>query len=170
MAIRAAALLWLILFILPMGFGDIKTTSDTPEFYFTRLEYRSPMRGFGYGRGGSWMTDAWDADLKYMWGIQRMTNVKLSPDPNPVAIMDPDLFKYPYIYAVEVGHMDLSQAEAERIREYLLRGGFWHCDDFWGLQELRSFMQQLRKVFPDRQVEELPLNHEIFHTFFDIDQ
>src|SRR6185503_3302228 len=107
---------------------------------------------------------------KYMWGIDRMTNVRLSREPHPVPIMDPELFHYPYIYAVEVGQMELSQREAERLREYLLRGGFWHCDDFWGLQELNQFLLQMKKVFPDRKVEELSLKHEIFHTFFDIDQ
>ena len=66
--------------------------------------------------------------------------------------------------------MELSPADAERLREYLLRGGFWHCDDFWGLQELNSFMRQLKKVFPERELEELPPTHEIFHTFFDIDR
>jgi hypothetical protein len=99
-----------------------------------------------------------------------MTNVKLSKEPHPVAIMDPALFKYPYIYAVEVGYMNLSQMEAERLREYLLRGGFWHCDDFWGLAELRSFVAQMRKVFPDRPMEPLPLTHPIFHSFFDVDK
>jgi len=105
-----------------------------------------------------------------MGGVQRLTNIRLSPEPHPQPIMSPDLFKYPYIYAVEVGHMQLSQTEADRIREYLLRGGFFHCDDFWGLQELNSFLLQMRKVFPDRQVEALPLTHEIFHSFYDINQ
>ncbi len=64
-----------------------------------------------------------------------MTNVYLSRDPHPLAITDPDLFKYPYIYAVEVGQMELNSQEAARLREYLLRGGFWHVDDFWGLRQ-----------------------------------
>jgi hypothetical protein len=96
--------------------------------------------------------------------------VRQSKDPHPVPIMSPDLFKYPYIYAVEVGHMFLSDPEAERLREYLLRGGFWHCDDFWGLGELRSFVSQMKKVFPDRPIEELSPDHPIFHSFFDIDR
>lgn len=116
------------------------------------------------------MTDTWNADCKYMWGIQRMTNVHLSTDPHPLPIMDPDLFKYPYIYAVEVGQMELSMEEAARLREYLLRGGFLHCDDFWGLAQLSQFERQMKKVFPGRQLEELPITHEVFHTFFDIDQ
>jgi hypothetical protein len=66
--------------------------------------------------------------------------------------------------------MNLGQVEAERLREYLLRGGFMHADDFWGVAEFQNFNLQMRRVFPDRVMEELPLDHEIFHTFFDIDQ
>src|SRR5215813_4677894 len=109
----------------------------------------------GYGRG-AWMTDAWNADEKYMWGIDRMTNVRPSREPHPLPIMDPNLFKYPYIYAVEVGQMELSSEEAARLREYLLRGGFWHVDDFWGLEQFDQLAQQLRKVFPERQIVDLP--------------
>ncbi len=177
MALRAALLLCLVLELMPVGFGDIKPSPDPPEFFFTRLQYSSGggrfdgFGGFGGRRGGgSWATDAWEADYKYMGGVQRLTNIRLSPEPHPQPIMSPDLYDYPYIYAVEVGHMNLSQVEADRIREYLLRGGFFHCDDFWGLAELNSFLFQMRKVFPDRQVENLPLTHEIFHTFYDIDK
>ena len=172
---RAAVLFGFVLMVIP-GFGN-GPKSDESEFYFTRLAYtdiygRGPgglaaFRGF---RRGAWTTDAWDADNKYMWGIQRMTNVDLSRDPHPLAIMDPDLFKYPYIYAVEVGQMELNAEEAARLREYLHRGGFWHVDDFWGLHQWAQFERQMKKVFPDRQIEELPMTHEIFHTFFDVDR
>jgi hypothetical protein len=178
MWIRAAVLLCLLGLVTPASPDDPDPKAQ-PEFYFTRLMYtdiygRGPGAsggsGFrGFGRG-AWMTDAWEADNKYMWGIDRMTNVKLSREPHPMAIMDPDLFKFPYIYAVEVGQMELSDEEAARLREYLLRGGFWHVDDFWGLQQWNQFARQMKKVFPDRQIQELPLTHEIFHIFFNIDR
>lgn len=120
------------------------------------------------GYYGAWRTDTWDADYQYMWGLQRLTNARLYMEPHPLGIMDPDLFKFPYIYAVEVGQMELSDEEAARLRDYLLRGGFWHCDDFWGLRQWDQFEEQIRKIFPDRQIVDIPLTHEIFHTFFDI--
>src|SRR5262249_41684680 len=119
---------------------------------------------------GRWMMDAWDADIQYMWGIQRLTNINLSVQPHPVPIMWTDLYKYPYIYMVEPGYLKLSDAEAARLREYLLRGGFLHADDFHGAREWANFANQMRKVFPDRQVVDLTPSHEIFHTFFDIDR
>jgi len=137
-----------------------------------------PSTDFEHGHGlgdqlswffGAWMTDTWDADYQFMWGVQRLTNASMYMKPHPMRIMDPDLFKFPYVYAVEVGQMELSQQEAERMREYLLRGGFWHVDDFWGLYQWNQFARQIRKIFPDREIVELPLTHEVFHTFYDID-
>ena len=85
--------------------------------------------------------------------------------------MDPDLFKYPFLYVVEPGRgLFLTDVEAERLREYVDRGGFMIFDDFWGTVQWRNFAAQMAKIFPDRQIEEIPKDHEIFHTFYDIDE
>src|SRR5262245_44832928 len=170
MTIKLALLDGLIFMVSPAISDDGPKPSDPqPEFFFTRLAYtdfrgRGPAgnestgdlfkrfsdgpNGFGFffGRaGGAWMTDAWAADYKYMWGIQRLTNVRLYMEPHPLPILSPELFQFPYIYGVEVGQMELSDEDAQRLREYLLRGGFWHCDDFWGLRQLAQFRRQMVK-------------------------
>ena len=166
------------------------TPEEYPEFYFTRMVYRqNGSRGnyftmakppqftcpeFGGGRffpvqGWGWATDYPGGDCKFMGGVHRLTQIRVHTDPNVVGVMEDDLFRYPYLYAVEVGQMALNETEAARLREYLLRGGFLHADDFWGLQEKANFVEQMAKVFPDRELEPIPLNHEIFHTFFDVD-
>ena len=176
------------------------TTTEPPEFYFTRLVYTENPRGgrnrggFGFGfsrptmpkpdkficpefggttffprQGWGWGTDYPGGDCKFMGGIHRLTGMHVDPNPNIIGIQDPDLFKFPFVYAVEVGGMYLSDPDAARLREYLLRGGFLLVDDYWGRRERENFEAQMRKVFPDRQLERLPLTHEIFHTFFDID-
>ena len=190
MAKRLGILVLLSLGVLPAFSNGPHPSDPQPEFYFTRLMYtdtrgRGPQPGEpppddfqpGHGLGdsmtyflGAWRTDTWDADRQYMWGIQRLTNIRLYMDPHPMSIMDPNLFKFPYVYAVEVGQMELSDREAKRLREYLLRGGFWHCDDFWGLRQWDQFERQVRKIFPDRQIVDLPLSNEIFHSLFDIDK
>jgi hypothetical protein len=167
-----------------------------PEFYFTRLRYRdNGTRGRGrFGLGGTmprpkpfrcpefgggnffpiqgwgWGTDYPGGDCKFMGGIQRLTGLPVYPHPNVVDIMDEELFTYPYLYIVEPGGLFFTDPEAARLREYFARGGFLHVDDFWGLYEKANFESEMRKVFPDRRMEILPLNHEIFHTFFDIDE
>src|SRR5690606_11229497 len=90
------------------------------------------------------------------------------PDPHVRAILDDDLFDFPYAYIVEAGGMYLSEAEATRLADYLLRGGFLHIDDFWGLAEKANVEAQLRKVFPDRSLDVLPISHPVFSSFFQI--
>jgi hypothetical protein len=171
------------------GLADFDSETP-PDFYFTRLVYdENGGRGgwtmakpdfeftcpeFGGGnffprQGWGWATDYPGGDCKFMGGVHRLTGIRVHPDPHVMEIMDDDLFKFPYVYAVEVGGMYLSDRQAARLREYLLRGGFLHVDDFWGLRERANFAAQIRKVFPDRPLEQLPLTHEVFHTFFDID-
>lgn len=159
-----------IALVLPV-MADDPPDQDTPEFVFARLVYPGGRGGFDFGFGGrgTWATDYPEADYKFMYGIKRLSGVRVKETENPIRITDENLFQYPYVYAVEVGYMNLGMPEAQRLREYLLRGGFMHADDFWGVDEFRNFQNQMRKVFPDRVMEELPLSHEIFHTFFDID-
>jgi hypothetical protein len=71
---------------------------------------------------------------------------------------------------VEPGWLYFSDKEAKRLREYLLRGGFLHLDDFWGLEQKQNIFDELEKVFPDRPITRIPLSHSVFHTFFDIDE
>nr|MBO2513398.1 hypothetical protein [Gammaproteobacteria bacterium] len=87
-----------------------------------------------------------------------------------LTLEDDRVFDYPWLYAVEVGHWELSEAEARRLREYLDRGGFLMVDDFWGEYEWSVFMESLRRVFPDKQVVDLPENHELLHVLYDLDQ
>jgi hypothetical protein len=192
---RKAALLLLLLAVAALSLVSLSRVlangiDSPPEFYFTRLAYGDNGR-FGWTmpkpdqqyecwefgtetyfpeQGWGWGTDYPGADCKFMGGISRLSNINVHKHPNVIGIMDDDLFKYPYVYAVEVGGMFLSNAEAARLREYLLRGGFIHVDDFWGGYEFANFQAQIRKVFPDRPLQQLPLTHEVFHTFFDIDE
>src|SRR5262245_15868383 len=115
---RIGLLISLTLFVMTGGSLESQETRDDEhaEFYFTRLIYNGGGRGFGgFGRGSRWATDYPEAEYKLMWGIQRMTNIRLFPDQHPVAIMDERLFSYPFLYAVEVGNLNLSGAEAGRI-------------------------------------------------------
>jgi hypothetical protein len=138
-----------------------------PAGQYTCPEFGGP--GFFPRQGWGWATDYPGADCKYMGGVHRLTGLSVNPNPNVIGIMDEQLFQFPYVYGVEVGGMYLSEAEAARLREYLLRGGFLHVDDFWGLRQKANFEAQIRKVFPDRAMQPLSLDHEIFHTFFDVD-
>jgi len=69
---------------------------------------------------------------------------------------------------IEPGHMALTEEEVAGLRRYLLNGGFLMVDDFWGEDEWFVFHQNLKRVFPDKEPVELPLEHEIFHCVYDL--
>jgi hypothetical protein len=148
--------------------------ADGSEFVFARLRYSEGIANYGRsgGRIGSWATDWPKADKQFIFAIDRMSNVRVVLDQDiAIDIMDPKLFSFPFVYALEVGRgMNLSTEEAERLREYMERGGFLVIDDFWGTRQWQNFAVQLRKIFPDREPEQIALSHPIFHAFFDIER
>ncbi len=140
-------------------------------FTFVRVRYSSYGRG-GYGDGGygrgKWSTDYPDADLNFSYRLHQLTALETHPDGVILELTDPQLFDHPWIYMIEPGHMVLSDEEVNCLRRYLLNGGFLMVDDFWGSDEWENFYTQIKRVFPDREPTELPLEHEIFHCVYDL--
>jgi hypothetical protein len=138
-------------------------------FTFLRIEYSNTGRRGWYG-SGDWTTDAPDAELNLSYRLQQLTSMKVHPEPHrhSLRITDENLVHYPFIYIVEPGELLFSDEEVDTLRRYLLNGGFLMVDDFWGEYEWSNFYEQIKRVFPDREPEELPLDHRIFHCVFDL--
>ncbi len=140
-----------------------KRDNELPEdvFTFTRVRYSS---GYGYGRrsGGGWSTDWPDADLNLSYRLQQVTSMKVHPDGKIVDLTDPKLFDHPFIYIAEPGAMELDDAEVKALRRYLLNGGFLMVDDFWGTRQWENFYYEFKKVFPEKEPVELPMDHPVF--------
>jgi hypothetical protein len=144
-------------------------------FTFARVRYSSYSEGRrrrfrgGFGDGGPrWSTDFPDAELNLSFRLQQMTSLKVNPEPVAIDLTPADLTKHPFIYIVEPGAMILADEEVAALRSYLLNGGFLMVDDFWGEDEWNHFYEQLKRVFPEREPTELPLEHPIFHCVFDL--
>jgi hypothetical protein len=133
------------------------------EFYFTRTIYS------GYRRGCSWSVDYPRADRIFLHGLRRMTVIDAYDMENPVRLDDPELLRFPFIYALEVGAMGLTPSEEEGLRNYLLAGGFLFVDDFWGTYEWLNFEREISRVLPEYAVREIPLDHPVFRTVYDVD-
>lgn len=144
--------------------GTSKRPTGSHEFYFTRAIYNS---GWGYGR---WAIDYPKADRQFMTVVNRLIDVDGSPMENAIRLDDPEIRKYPFLYALEVGDIALSPAEIEGLRNYLLAGGFLVIDDFWGSWQWANFEQQIRLVFPEHPIIDVPLDHPIFNTVYRIDE
>jgi len=156
------------------GRGEVPEWSNEPGFEkdvftFTRVQYDSGYgRGWGRGGGGGWRTDYRDADLNFSFRLQQLTSLKVDPEGKVLRITDPELFDHPFIYIVEPGRLEFSEEEVKTLRRYLLSGGFLMVDDFWGEAEYANLYDEMKRVFPEREPQELPLEHPIFHCVFDL--
>ncbi len=135
-------------------------------FTFVRIKYDSYG---GYGRGGGgWATDYRDSDLNFSLRLQQLTSMKVNPEPIVLELTDDRLYDYPFIYIIEPGALVFNEAEVEALRRYCLNGGFLMVDDFWGDSQYENMRLELKRVFPDRDPFEVPLDHEIFHCVYDM--
>ncbi len=156
------------------GYGnDYPTWSVGKElpndvFTFARIRYNSmSYGGRGWGRGNrKWSTDYPDSDMNMSYRLQQLTSLQVNPNGAVVDIDPEQLRHYPFLYMIEVGDIDITDDEAKTLREYMLNGGFIMVDDFWGTREWENFEVALKQVWPDRKIEEIPLEHEIFHMVF----
>ena len=139
------------------------------SFYFTRAAYSDGRFG-GRRGGGSWATDYPKADQQFLVVLRRLTNLDALPYENPVQLEDPELRRFPFIYTVEVGNMNLREEEVTALRSYLLAGGFMMADDFWGSYEWANFAEQMRRVFPEYPIVEVPMDHAIMNSFYDVNE
>ena len=131
-------------------------------FTFVRIRYDS------YRGRYRWNTDYPDADLNLSYRLQQLTSIKTDPKGKIVRLTDEELFKYPFIYIIEPGGMTLSEAEVIGLRTYLERGGFLMVDDFWGEAEWANFEYEIKRVFPNRPIEDIPLDHAVFNIVYPI--
>lgn len=137
-------------------------------FTFARVRYGNSSFRFARRGGGDWTTDAPDSDLNFSYRLQQMTSIRCDPDGQVVDLTDPQLARHPWLYMVEPGWLDFTEEEVVALRRYLLNGGFLMVDDFWGQDQWDNFHAQMKRVFPDREPEELEMDHPIFHCVFDI--
>lgn len=153
--------------------GDVSGAGslEAPEppvrhaFAFTRGIY-SDFRG-RWG-DGTWAIDYPKADRQFLTVLRRLTSLDAYASENAMALDDPELRRYPFIYMLEVGSMSLEPAEAAGLRDYLLAGGFAFIDDFWGTRQWQNFEHQMRLVLPEHPIVELPLDHPVFGSLYQI--
>lgn len=150
--------------------GEISLDPNSyAEFAFTRIIFShgyQPLPGPGNDPWRDWP----ESDMHFIRGVKRLTAVDIEDESRAIRLTSEQLFDRPWIYALEIGSWLLSQDEADNLREYLLRGGFLVIDDFHGSVQWDGFMRSMRKVFPDRQIVDVPPDNEIMNLHFEADQ
>jgi Domain of unknown function (DUF4159) len=141
---------------------------EKAEWTFARYRYDL---GEQYGRYGfqRWAADYPKADRQFILGVRRLTRVQTRSTEQIVDGDSDDLYNWPWIYIEDPGGWRLSESQAKRLREYLLRGGFLMADDSHGDYEWQVLLEGMRLIFPDRPIEELPNDDEIFHIAYNLD-
>jgi hypothetical protein len=116
-----------------------------------------------YGGGGDWYANKTSLPnlIRYCNSTLKMS---MAPDEDIVETGSRDLFNYPFIHMTGHGNVVFSQAEAQNLRNYLLSGGFLHIDDNYGMDKFIRL--ELKKVFPELELTELPFSHPIYHQKF----
>jgi hypothetical protein len=141
------------------------------EWTFVRIRYSAwtmPPGTTGNPEDEPWFIDAPAAEQNLSRRVRTVTSIKVN-DPIVLTIEDPELWAHPWIYIVEGGNLRLKDAEVPILREFLLRGGTLTFDDFHGPIEWANVESELRRVFPDRKIIDLPPTHPIFHCFYQFD-
>ncbi|MYB64006.1 DUF4159 domain-containing protein [Candidatus Poribacteria bacterium] len=155
------AIILLIFLITPLSIGE----DSEYEFTFVRLKYNG-----SYQYRSLWYIDYPTADENLLFQLRKHTNIHVNPRPMVVEVGSHELFDYPFTYIAELGRLNLSKAEAENLREYLLRGGFIMTDDFHGTAQWKRFYKQYKKIFPKREPRDIPMTHPLFQCFYKIDK
>jgi len=128
-------------------------------------------RGFGDWRQGgtAWAVDYPRGDRYYARILRRLTTIDVRSVEQPVNLDDgDDVYDWPFMIVGLPGYWDLTDEQVKKLRDYLLRGGFLFCDSFFGSGQWEGFAEGMRRVFPDREIIDLPDDHPLFHTVYDV--
>jgi hypothetical protein len=162
------------------GFGGFRGPAPkmaTPQdfdgnFLFCRILFRNAPDGDGDG----WGVDYPRADINLTFRLSELTTTTVSRDPEDefkhvvVRLTDPLLYHCPFVMMTEPGGAFFDEAEAARLHDYLLKGGFLWVDDFWGEFAFSHWAGEIAKALPPERypITDVPLEHALFHTLYDI--
>jgi hypothetical protein len=149
--------------------------ADFEDGAFTacKMEYTSVRRE---AMGAGWSTDYPYAGINLMTRLSELTKTPISRDTNGnpnywvVRLTDPELFRCPFLLGSDVGTIGLSSEEAERLRAYLLKGGFLWVDDFWGTPAWEQWSSEIHKALPEFPIIDVPADHAVRHLMFQVDE
>ena len=145
------------------------------EFVVGRLMYPSGVRMGFFGRGDwrqggtSWAVDYPRGDRTLARMLRRFTRTDVRSVEQPVNLDDgDDVYHWPFLMAGLAGYWQLTDSQAAKLREYLLRGGFLFCDSFFGSDSWVGFEHGLKRIFPDRPIVDLADDDPVFHSVYDL--
>lgn len=116
-----------------------------------------------YKGGGDWYGNPTSLPNLIKFCNQNLST-SIDPEPKTVEPGSPDIFQFPFVHMTGHGNVFFSEDDIENLRKYLMSGGFLHIDDNYGMNEY--IRRELQKIFPEKELVELPANHPIFSTAY----
>jgi hypothetical protein len=117
-----------------------------------------------YDGGGDWYSNP-SSLPNLLEAIRERAGIPVSDKEARIRLTSKDLYNYPYLFMNGHGNVRFTEEEIRRLRDYLTGGGFLHADDNFGMDQ--SFRREIRRVFPERELVEIPFDHIVYHIFFD---
>jgi len=159
----------------PRGrFGVAPNTPYDGRFTFVRVSYETAPGGYWWRGQPSWSHGYPIAEQNLMRIMDEVSFLDAHDEEiNTLALDDPELFKYPVAYIIEVSWWTLTDAEAAALRTYMQKGGFVIVDDFKAYGDFGSpgwevFEANMQRVLPGTRFFDMSASHPIFHSFFEI--
>lgn len=125
------------------------------SFKIARVKY--------YG-GGDWYNDP-EIIPNISREIRKRIGIDVDTQQAIVELSSSEIFNYPVLFLTGHGKIVLSEIEIKNLREYLQNGGFLYIDDDYGLD--KYIRKELKKIFPDKNLLEIPFEHPIYHIYYD---
>lgn len=116
-----------------------------------------------YSGGGDWYVGQTQIP-NLLKELRERTNVETAQKQSIIQLTDRDLYLYPFIYMTGHGNVAFTDAEVRALRLYLARGGFLWANDDYGMD--KSFRREMKRVFPDKRLVEIPFDHDIYHCYY----
>lgn len=117
-----------------------------------------------YDGGGDWYANP-SSLVNLLQAVSRRTTLRMEAHERVVQVLGDELWSVPYLHMTGHGNVHFSDAEVPVLRRWLLQGGFLHVSDNYGMDE--SFRREIVRLFPDRPLVEVPLDHPVYHLVYD---
>jgi Domain of unknown function (DUF4159) len=145
----------IVLSLFALGCAGEALAQKSSSFRIARLKYDG---------GGDWYNDPLEEPTLLQF-VRQHSNIVVDPNYYYVDIMSEDIFTYPFLFMTGHGNIRFTDDQARRLREYLEDGGFLYADDDYGMD--LAFRREIKKVFPDKQLVELPFSYGLYNCIYD---
>jgi hypothetical protein len=121
-----------------------------------------------YNGGGDWYANLETSLPNLIKFCNNNLKTTINPEQAIVEVSSSELFNYPFVHMTGHGNVVFSNQEADNLRKYLIAGGFLHISDNYGMDKF--IKSELKKVFPELDLVELPFSHPIYHQTYNFEK